>query len=144
MSGLGAVFKILGGSFTEACDCDKRRTQLAVLGYFELRRARLIKVDRRKFKAAHVKLVDRFKRCQNTVLVGGRVFFLTQIIYLAAHFVKTGSHHFSVEAVFLTAAVEIRAVKCQRLMDLDPCNSERHHDICDGMRFREKIRDLAA
>ena len=144
LSVFGAVFKVYRRRLAKPGYRHKGRAQLAVVGYFELRGARLVEVNGRKVKAAHVKLIYRFKSCEYAVLVGCSILLLTKIIYSAAYFVNPGSHHFGVKAVFLTAAVEIRAVERQGLVHLEPCNAERHHDIRDGVCLRKEIRNFTA
>ena len=54
------------------------------------------------------------------------------------------AHHRRVKAVLLAPAVEIRGVKRQRLMHLEPRDAKRHHDVCRRVRLREQILDLLA
>src|SRR5699024_9069339 len=49
-----------------------------------------------------------------------------------------------VEGVLLAAAVEIRAVKLQRAVDLEPGYAEGHHDIGHGVGLREEVFYLPA
>ena len=139
-----AAGKVERGGLAEAGDRHERRAELAVLGDEELRRIGLIEVDGRKLKAAHIELIDCVQRDEQILLVRGEIRAAAHFVYLAAHGVRAAGHHPGVEAAFLAAAVEIRAVERERQVDLEPRDAESHHDISHGVSLREEVGDLAA
>ena len=143
MLALAALHNIPGGGLAEAGNRDERREEPAVPDE-EFCGMRCVKVNIVKRESAQIEFIADFERRQ-------QIFFLVRMIRIGVdaldvllHSLDAMCHHHGVEAVLLTAAVEIGRIKRQRVMYLEPRDAEGHHDIGRSVRLREEVFDLFA
>ena len=123
----------------ESADGRERRQQ-AVFRDDELRRIAAVDIDGLKVEAAQAEFVADFKRRHQVLFHGGRILVVFDLADAAAQRVGVLAALGGVEC--LGADGEERRVERERLVHLEPRDAERHHNVCDRVRFREEVTDL--
>ena len=135
--------QIPGGVFAQSGNGYKGRQDFPVDDQ-KLGGVALVHIDWQEGKAPEVVFIDHFHGRQQVLILIGGIFIGLNGIHVGHNGFHALGHEHRVKAALLAASIKIGGIKGQRMVDLEPGNTEGHHYIGHGVGLGEQIFDLLA